>query len=77
MCKVFLGEETKKNCEYSFCENNFRKASMIASILNLKRIMAARNFKIFSDKKASKTVIFEIAKSERKKTYESGYWMKK
>ena len=67
MCEVFLGEETKKKCEYSFCENNFRKASIIASILNLKRILAARNFKFLVIKKRVKQSFLRLQKAKEKK----------
>ena len=64
MCKDFLGEETSKKCEYFFSRGYFRKSEQAFKIL---RGFTARAFQIFFDKKASKTVIFQIEKSEEKK----------
>ena len=64
----------QNECEYFIGEKKFVKASIFCQFLRASKIprgFLARAFQNFGDKKASKTAIFEIEKSEEKKTYEA------
>ena len=81
MQKNVSTEKNKLNVRGFFRRGNLKKSASIffARIISEKRVLLrafkirrgfwARAFQNFSDKKASKTVIFEIAKSEAKNVY--------
>ena len=68
MCEDVLSEESIKSASIFFARIILEKLVLLRAF-KIWRGFWSRAFHIFSDKKASKTVILEIEKSEGKKTY--------
>ena len=60
MCDVFFNEEPSKIGEYFFSSRIIMEKRVFLRAIQFRREFWARAFSNLSDKKASKTVIFEI-----------------
>ena len=66
MCEVFFNEEPSKISEYFFSARIIMEKRVFLRAIHFRREFWARAFSNLRDKKASKTVIFEIENSDEK-----------